>query len=58
MHKVARELDVIGFFFTVKNHVLLGPDFVHVRDISAFSFVKCLAVLFFFFFHTSVSVDM
>lgn len=49
MHKVARELDVIGFFFTVKNHVLLGPDFVHVRDISAFSFVKCLAVLFFSF---------
>lgn len=42
-----------GFFFTVKEHVLLGPDFVHVRDISAVSSVKCLAALF-----LSFSIEM
>ena len=35
-------------FFHRKNHVLLGPDFVHVRDISTLSSVKRLEVLFLF----------
>lgn len=57
-----RELDVTGFsfffFFKVKNHVWLGLDFVHVRDISTLHSVKHWEVLSFFFFGTNVSVDV
>ena len=56
-----RELDVTGFlffFFQVKNHVWLGLDFVHFRDISMLHPVKRWEVLSFFFFGTIVSIDV
>ena len=39
----------VFFFFQVKNHVWLGLDFVHFRDISTLHPVKCWEVLSFSF---------
>ena len=48
----------VFFFFQVKNHVWLGLDFVHFRDISMLHPVKRWEVLSFFFFGTNVSIDV
>lgn len=62
MVTLCRELYVTGFlfffFFQVKNHVWLGLDFVHFRDISTLYPVKRWEVLSFFFFGSNVSIDV